>query len=186
MEREYCMSFLIALLGETTVLACGWWPSTDIPMCGARGLEKITWWRIWLPIAPALTVASALCGWAVVEPNPVPEGMPIALILMSMPFVLLLARADSGTGDVRLIPVDVTATCRRAYEEVRTLADSRNVALSMKLPKAPIYCNGDEQALERLWLILLDNAIKYTNADGRVTFSLTASSSQVEAEVEVC
>jgi signal transduction histidine kinase len=65
--------------------------------------------------------------------------------------LLLLARADSGTGDVRLNPVDVTATCRRAYEEARTLADSSNVALSMKLPNAPIYCNGDEQALERLW-----------------------------------
>jgi hypothetical protein len=93
MDREYCLSFLIALIGGTTLLACGWWSVADVRIHSARGLEKIAWRRLWLPVAPTLAVASALCGWAVIEPDPIPEGMPISLILMSLPFALLLARA---------------------------------------------------------------------------------------------
>jgi BlaR1 peptidase M56 len=116
MDREYCLSFLIALVGGTALLACGWWPVTDVRVRSARGLEKITWRRIWLPVAPALAVASAFCGWALLEPDPLPEGMPALLILMSTPFLLLLARAairgawalitdpgDPGTATVGLL-----------------------------------------------------------------------------------
>lgn len=116
MDREYCLSFLIALVAGTTLLACGWWPVADVCIRSARGLEKITWRRIWLPFAPALAVASALCGWALLEPDPVPEGVPLSLILMSTPVLLLLTRAavrggwavitdphDPGTATVGLL-----------------------------------------------------------------------------------
>ncbi len=93
MDREYCLSFLIALVGGPTLLACGWWPVCDVRVHSARSLERITWRRLWLPVAPALAIASAFCGWALLEPDPIPEGMPLSLILMSTPFLLLLARA---------------------------------------------------------------------------------------------
>jgi Zn-dependent protease with chaperone function len=93
MERECCLSFLIALIGGIALLGCGWWPVTHFHIQSALALEKIKWRRIWLPLTPALAVASALCGWAVVEPDPIPEGMPVWLILMSAPFLGLLARA---------------------------------------------------------------------------------------------
>jgi Zn-dependent protease with chaperone function len=98
MERENCLSLLIALLGGTTLLACGWYPIADARVRSARVLERITWWRIWLPIAPALAVASVFCGWALLEPDPIPEGMPALLMLMSMPFLVLLARAGVRAG----------------------------------------------------------------------------------------
>ena len=53
---------------------------------------------LWLPVAPALAVASAFCGWALIEPDPIPEGMPVSLILMSTPFLVLLARAAVRSG----------------------------------------------------------------------------------------
>ena len=116
MDREYCLSLLIALVGGTTLLACGWWPTADVRVLNARDLERITWRRIWLPVAPALAVASTFCGWALLEPDPIPEGMPVSLILMSTPFLLLLARVavrggwalimdpgDPGTATVGLL-----------------------------------------------------------------------------------
>src|SRR5260370_31973842 len=111
MDREYCLSFLIALVGGTTLLACGWWPVADGRIRSARGLEKITWRRIWLPVAPALAVASALCGWAVLEPDPVPEGGPISLILMSTPILLLFAQAAVRSGSALMTdPCDPRTT----------------------------------------------------------------------------
>jgi hypothetical protein len=56
MDREYCLSFLIALVGGAALLACGWWPVADVRVPSARNRERITWWRIWLPVAPALAV----------------------------------------------------------------------------------------------------------------------------------
>ena len=44
--------------------------------------------------------------------------------------------------------------------------------------------DADDQALSRLWLILLDNAVKYTNEGGQITFSIRRSDSHAEVVVE--
>ena len=98
MERECCLGMLITLLGGTTLLACGWWPAVHLQSGSARALERSTWRRIWLPIVPALMVVAALCGWALVEPDPVPENVPWSLVLMGVPFGLLFMRAAARSG----------------------------------------------------------------------------------------
>jgi hypothetical protein len=98
MERECCLSMLITLVGGTTLLACGWWPTARLPSGSAHALEKITWGRIWLPVVPALMAAAALCGWALVEPDPVPEKVPYSLLLISIPFALLFMRTAVRSG----------------------------------------------------------------------------------------
>ena len=116
MERECCLSLLIALVGGTALLAFGWCPVGNARVRSARVLESISWWRLWLPVMPALAIASAFCGWALLEPDPIPESMPVSLILMSIPFLVLLARAavrggwalisdpgDPGTATVGLL-----------------------------------------------------------------------------------
>jgi beta-lactamase regulating signal transducer with metallopeptidase domain len=47
---------------------------------------------------PALIVAAWLCGWALVEPDPVPESVPLWLLLTSLPFALLFARSGIRAG----------------------------------------------------------------------------------------
>jgi hypothetical protein len=89
---------LITLMGGTTLLACGWWPAARVRGSSALRLEEITWRRVWLPVAPALAVAAWLCGWALTEPDPVPERVPISLVLTAAPFALLLARAVVRAG----------------------------------------------------------------------------------------
>jgi hypothetical protein len=98
MERECCLSMLITLVGGTTLLACGWWPVAHSQSSSACTLEQITWARIWQPVVPALMAAVALCGWALVEPDPVPEKVPWSLMLMAIPFALLMARAAIRSG----------------------------------------------------------------------------------------
>lgn len=99
MERECCLCILIIALGGSSLVACGWWPAAaDLAVGEARQLERVAWRSIWLPVIPAATVAAWLCGWAIVEPDPLPERMPISLILLSVPFALLFARAAVRAG----------------------------------------------------------------------------------------
>jgi len=92
MERECCLCMLITLAGGAALLACGWLPAARVQTRSARVLERISWARIWRPVLPSLLIAALLCGWALAEPDPVPEKVPWALTLMSIPFALLFAR----------------------------------------------------------------------------------------------
>ena len=97
--------------------------------------------------------------------------------------LLLLARADSGTADLRLTLTDLAATGREATDQAAILAEPKNIQVSTEIPVEPVLMNGDEQALARLCLILLDNAVKYTNEGGRVTFAVRSSDSHAEVLV---
>ena len=110
MERECCLSILITLFGGAWLLACGWWPAAQFDSISGRDLEQVAWRRIWLPATPALAVAAALCGWALVEPDPVPEKMPWPLVLMAAPFALLFVRAAVRAGQALLSGQDDPAT----------------------------------------------------------------------------
>jgi BlaR1 peptidase M56 len=98
MERESFLSILVAVLGGTMILACGWWPARDGDGASARHLERLRWKQIWLPLVPALIVAAWLCGWALAEPDPTPERASMLLILASVPFALLFGRAAIRAG----------------------------------------------------------------------------------------
>ena len=98
MERELCLSILIVLIGGTTLLSCGWWPVAEVRESSARRRERIAWRRVWLPVTPAIVVAAWFCGWALVEPDPMPEGAPVLLILMSVPLAMVSARAFIRAG----------------------------------------------------------------------------------------
>jgi BlaR1 peptidase M56 len=98
MERECLLTLLIALLSGIALLACGWWPTGQTAQVSARRLERLLWRRIWWMFVPALTVAAWLCGWALVEPDPVPERVPAAFVLLSVPFLLLFTRAAIRAG----------------------------------------------------------------------------------------
>jgi heavy metal sensor kinase len=97
--------------------------------------------------------------------------------------LLLLARADSNTHELRLAPTDISSTGRDAAELAVTLAHAKNIEVSADIPRDPLPVNGNEQLLEQLWLILLDNAVKYTPEGGRIWFSMRLVNSHAETTV---
>ena len=97
--------------------------------------------------------------------------------------LLLLARADSNADELLLAPTDVTASGRDAGELAATLAEAKNINVSAEIPGEPLIVNGNEQLLSRLWLILLDNAVKYTAEGGNVQFSMRTRDSNLEVLV---
>lgn len=99
--------------------------------------------------------------------------------------LLTLARADAGSNDTVLLPVDLAAVVEDACEMARPLAVEREHILSVALDAGKtVRVPGDFASLRRLVWILLDNAFKYTPSPGRIDVRLSASSR--EAMVTVC
>jgi signal transduction histidine kinase len=57
---------------------------------------------------------------------------------------------------------------REACIQADVLARVKGLTIETRLPASGVWVTGDAQALRRLFLILLDNAVKYTPADGRL------------------
>jgi two-component system, OmpR family, sensor kinase len=82
--------------------------------------------------------------------------------------MLALARADAGS-TLKRSPIDLDPIVLDAFREARHL--SRGQALSLSSFE-PARVEGEEDRLKQLLLILLDNALKYTPANGQITVSL--------------
>ncbi|HET9223872.1 MAG TPA: HAMP domain-containing sensor histidine kinase [Roseiflexaceae bacterium] len=94
--------------------------------------------------------------------------------------LLALARADAGVALQRR-SVALDEVVLDAFRTARQLARGQELVLD---PFEPAQVVGDEDRLKQLLLILLDNALKYTPAGGRVTLGLRHL--RTEAEVLVC
>jgi len=85
--------------------------------------------------------------------------------------LLTLARADSESIAIESKPVDFRTLVAGVHEDLSLIAESRGIASDIALNGA-ITVQGDEVRLRQLLLILLDNALKYTDPGGRVDLSL--------------
>jgi len=98
--------------------------------------------------------------------------------------MLTLARADSERGDKALASLNLTDVVEEACEMARPIAADRRLDLSVSLGASRLVnVLGDFPALRRLLWILLDNALKYTPATGRIDVALSANSHLATVEV---
>jgi heavy metal sensor kinase len=88
--------------------------------------------------------------------------------------LLTLARAEGGEIKMSDQSVDLAALGASVAEQIEPVAAAQGIILTSHVADR-VMVKGDSGWLERLLLILLDNAIKFTPDDGRisVTFSCT-------------
>jgi heavy metal sensor kinase len=94
--------------------------------------------------------------------------------------LLTLARADAGATGMELHLIDLDAHVKKAQERAVLLAANKRLNITLNTPGAPVWVRADAIAMDRLLLILLDNAIKYTPEDGSCEIELVAGPSQAE------
>jgi two-component system, OmpR family, sensor kinase len=93
--------------------------------------------------------------------------------------LLVLARADAGVA-IRRQRVEVDRVLLETLSSTRPLVHGQHLVVADLVPSAVM---GDEDRLRQLFLILLDNAFKYTPAEGCVTVGLTRDGDQAVVTV---
>ena len=97
--------------------------------------------------------------------------------------LLDLARADSGLAALPMVRTNLSEAIDKAYQKASVLAEAKQLHASEHLPSEPVWIQGDPAALERLFLIFLDNAIKYTASGGQIEMHLKTHDGVAEAEI---
>ena len=97
--------------------------------------------------------------------------------------LMFLARADSGAEMLHFEKTNVSEVLREACHQGSALAEAKQVGFEEQIPDDSMWIDGDATSLRRLFLILIDNAVKYTPSDGHVAVSLHRSNGFAVAEV---
>lgn len=85
--------------------------------------------------------------------------------------LLMLARFDSNAMPLEAKQFDAAEVIREAARDVKVLADQKKITISLP-PGVSAKIKGDENQIRRLFLNLLDNAVKYTPDGGSVTVDI--------------
>jgi two-component system CheB/CheR fusion protein len=86
--------------------------------------------------------------------------------------LLDIARIGRGLIEVRREPIDLVPVIREATLAIEPFLESRQHALSVVLPAAPVLVDGDSGRLHQVVTNLLENAGKYTDPGGQITLTL--------------
>ena len=94
MERETLLVTLLVGFGGAAVQALALLPRRTCGDSSPQVAERRAWRQLWLPLQALFVLGAWLVGWALREPDPVPDRMaPGILMAISLPFALVAIRA---------------------------------------------------------------------------------------------
>ncbi len=96
--------------------------------------------------------------------------------------LLALAREEPGVPDRPLVQVDLAALARSGVADVVALATAKGIDLGADAP-GTVFVEGDANALTTLISNLVDNAVRYTPAPGRVDVIVRTEGAHAVLEV---
>lgn len=94
-----------------------------------------------------------------------------------------LARADAGTYPILKMRFYLDELLSDCVRSARTLASAKSIRLELKT-STDFLIEADESLIRRLFLNLIDNAIKFTPAGGAVVLSAARESNEYRVAVE--
>ncbi|MDR2112709.1 MAG: sensor histidine kinase N-terminal domain-containing protein [Candidatus Accumulibacter sp.] len=92
--------------------------------------------------------------------------------------MLILARAESADGLIQeRAAFDVAELAREVAGDFAILALEKNIELAFEAPDSPLCMNGSATMFREMISNVVDNALRYTPANGHVTLSLARTAS---------
>ncbi len=98
--------------------------------------------------------------------------------------LLFMARAESANLRFDFSQLVLNDLISDVYESTRALARQQKLQLSLQLPEQDISISGDRRRLQQVFLILIDNACRYSDSGGKIAIVLQADKNC--ATVTVC
>ncbi len=99
-----------------------------------------------------------------------------------------ITEAETGMMKLQREPVDLCQLAREVVELYEYVAEEKKITVSLDLPQppatdlpSPVTVSVDRTRMRQVFANLLDNAIKYTPAGGKVTISVRAEPEQAVA-----
>ena len=97
--------------------------------------------------------------------------------------LMTLARADSGSEPLQVAATNLNELLLEISEPARLLAEGKSIQYDQQLSETALLVNGNAPSLRRLFLILIDNAVKYTPREGRISVVLDLSDGAAVTEI---
>ncbi len=85
--------------------------------------------------------------------------------------LLHLAQYQKGRRVLEFERVNLGESAEQVHKKIKAIADKKKIDLELEV--SDIYINADFISMEELILIFMDNALKYTPEEGRISLSIT-------------
>jgi signal transduction histidine kinase len=93
--------------------------------------------------------------------------------------LLFIARADAGEPRLKVRPVSVASLLGTACESFNAKAEQNNISIVQDFEGVNVVAMGDGGRLRQVFSILIDNALRYSKAGGKVQVSLVREANNI-------
>ncbi len=163
------LSRIAALVSESKVLNDNIAHELRSPMTRIRGAAEMILDAQQTSASPSETAASII------------EECDSLLALVNS--MLAISEMESGIASLDAAPIDLSGLVRETCDLFETAAEDQSIRLNVQADNRCMV-RGDHTRLQRVIANILDNALKYTRANGRVTVSVVPRGDCIEVSVE--
>jgi signal transduction histidine kinase len=172
-------------LGELTVLVNAMLDRIDTVIAGMRGALDNVAHDLRTPMARLRGIAERAL--ASDDPAVLRDALADCLeesdrAVATLHALMDISEAETGTMALQLEPVDLRDIARQSVELYEDVAEERGVALETRAD-APVEVRVDRSRMRQAVANLLDNALKYTNAGGRVQVAVAREGADATVRV---
>ncbi len=98
--------------------------------------------------------------------------------------MFILAQAENEAYPPKITSFYLDEILGETVRAARILSETKEIQIHLNLRESDLAYTGDEGLLRQLFLILLDNAVKYSSAGKQITVSLTRNESTIVVAVQ--